>query len=77
MNDKLSTIFPESCLLIVLGVILGIILYFAKVEHYEMDSTVFFFYLLPPVILDAGFFMPNRDFFDNLGTILLYAVIGK
>ena len=32
--------------------------------------------MLPPIILDAGYFMPNRLFFDNMGTILLMAVVG-
>ncbi|CAG7716525.1 unnamed protein product [Allacma fusca] len=32
--------------------------------------------MLPPIILDAGYFMPNRLFFNNLGTILLFAVVG-
>jgi len=32
--------------------------------------------MLPPIILDAGYFMPNRLFFDHLGTILLMAVVG-
>lgn len=32
--------------------------------------------MLPPIILDAGYFMPNRLFFDHIGTILLMAVVG-
>ena len=76
LNNKLSSIFPESCLLILLGVALGIIFYFSGVEHYDMDTDVFFLFLLPPIILEAGYFMPNRAFFDNIGTILLFAVIG-
>ncbi|MBN3271817.1 SL9A3 protein, partial [Polyodon spathula] len=41
-----------------------------------MKPTLFFFYLLPQIVLDAGYFMPNRLFFGNLGAILTYAVIG-
>ena len=76
LNNKLSSVFPESCLLIIFGVALGLILYFANVSGYEMDSHVFFVFLLPPIILEAGYFMPTRAFFDNIGTILLFAVIG-
>ncbi|EJW88873.1 sodium/hydrogen exchanger [Wuchereria bancrofti] len=36
----------------------------------------FFLYLLPPIALDAGYFMPNKDFFRNFGTIMTYAVVG-
>uniref|UniRef100_A0A0K0D5N7 Na_H_Exchanger domain-containing protein n=1 Tax=Angiostrongylus cantonensis TaxID=6313 RepID=A0A0K0D5N7_ANGCA len=31
---------------------------------------------LPPIALDAGYFLPNNAFFTNIGTILLYAVVG-
>ncbi|KAL5279238.1 SLC9A1 family protein [Megaselia abdita] len=77
MTPKLSTIFPESILLIVVGVIIGIVLYFGTTfDVSPLTPNTFFFYMLPPIILDAGYFMPNRLFFDNLGTILLMAVVG-
>ncbi|KHN86901.1 putative Na(+)/H(+) antiporter nhx-3 [Toxocara canis] len=37
---------------------------------------LFFLYLLPPIALEAGYFLPNRPFFRNIGTITLYAVVG-
>ncbi|ELT87433.1 hypothetical protein CAPTEDRAFT_97875 [Capitella teleta] len=76
LNNKLSSWFPESCLLILVGVILGVILWAADVTRIVLDSHTFFLYLLPPIILDAGYFMPNRALFDNIGTILLFSVIG-
>ena len=75
LNNRLSSIFPESCMLIILGLVIGMILYISKVEGYTLNATTFFFYLLPPIILDSGYFMPNRAFFDNLGTILLFAFV--
>ena len=41
-----------------------------------LDSKLFFLYLLPPIILDAGYFLPIRPFTDNMGTILRFAVVG-
>ncbi|XP_022224474.2 sodium/hydrogen exchanger 3 isoform X20 [Drosophila obscura] len=77
MTPKLHLIFPESCLLIVVGVAIGVVLYFCTdVAVSPLTPNTFFFYMLPPIILDAGYFMPNRLFFDNLGTILLMAVVG-
>ncbi|XP_044766575.1 sodium/hydrogen exchanger 3 isoform X3 [Coccinella septempunctata] len=84
MAPKLSKKFPESCLLIFVGVVIGVILVHVTDSVHLTDSAhvspltpdTFFFYMLPPIILDAGYFMPNRLFFDHLGTILLFAVIG-
>ncbi|CAK9832452.1 Sodium/hydrogen exchanger 3 [Anthophora retusa] len=77
MAPKLSKIFPESCLLIVVGVVVGVLLFHASSVHVSpLTPDTFFLYMLPPIILDAGYFMPNRLFFDHLGTILLFAVLG-
>ena len=77
MTPKLHTIFPESCLLVVVGILIGFLL-FLTAGHPPSTLTpgVFFLFMLPPIILDAGYFMPNRLFFDHLGTILLMAVVG-
>nr|CAD7458062.1 unnamed protein product [Timema tahoe] len=77
MAPKLSKIFPESCLLIVVGVVIGMLLFHTSTVHVSpLTPDTFFLYMLPPIILDAGYFMPNRLFFDHLGTILLFAVVG-
>ncbi|CAK9295650.1 unnamed protein product [Gordionus sp. m RMFG-2023] len=65
-------------MLIFLGVLTGIILFFSEVGHieYTLSTSVFFLFLLPPIVLEAGYFMPRRPFFENIGTILLLAVVG-
>ena len=82
MAPKVSHIFPESVMIIILGLVIGGIL-FTTHPDYQKEKIVspltahsFFIYLLPPIIMDAGYFMPNRLFFDHLGTILMFAVIG-
>ncbi|XP_075242866.1 sodium/hydrogen exchanger 3-like isoform X2 [Convolutriloba macropyga] len=79
LSSKITKIVPESCLLVTLGVVASLIFYYAlgaDEKDYNLNSETFFFILLPPVVFDAGYFMPNRAFFQNLGTILMYAVIG-
>ncbi|XP_075897898.1 sodium/hydrogen exchanger 2-like isoform X2 [Nelusetta ayraudi] len=41
-----------------------------------LSSNVFFLYMLPPIVLDSGYFMPTRPFFQNVGTVLWFAVVG-
>ncbi|XP_047461573.1 sodium/hydrogen exchanger 3-like isoform X2 [Mugil cephalus] len=76
-NHHVTNIIPESALLICFGFILGAMIWGADhVQTFSLTPTVFFFYLLPQVILDAGYSMPNKLFFSNMGGILVYAVIG-
>ncbi|XP_042363119.1 sodium/hydrogen exchanger 3-like isoform X2 [Plectropomus leopardus] len=76
-NHHVTSVIPESALLICFGFILGGIIWGAdKVQTFTLTPTVFFFYLLPQIILDAGYSMPNKLFFSNMGAILVYAVIG-
>ncbi|XP_001514675.2 sodium/hydrogen exchanger 2 [Ornithorhynchus anatinus] len=77
LYHKLPTIVPESCLLILVGILLGGIIFGVDEKSPPaMKTDVFFLYLLPPIVLDAGYFMPTRPFFENIGTIFWYAVVG-
>ncbi|KAI3420411.1 hypothetical protein GPALN_003709 [Globodera pallida] len=75
-----QALVPESCCLIILGTLLGLIFWwtgtFAELKFLEFDQKVFFFFLLPPIILEAAYSLNDRAFIDNLGTICLYAVVG-
>uniref|UniRef100_A0A8C3APF1 Sodium/hydrogen exchanger n=1 Tax=Cyclopterus lumpus TaxID=8103 RepID=A0A8C3APF1_CYCLU len=76
-NHHVTSVIPESALLICFGFILGGMIWGADmVQTFKLTPTLFFFYLLPQVILDAGYSMPNKLFFSNMGAILIYAVIG-
>lgn len=77
MTPKLHLICPESCILIVIGVVIGLLLFYTGLTSVgPLTPDVFFLFMLPPIVLDAGYYMPNRSFFDNLGSILTYAVLG-
>ncbi len=73
--------FPESCVLIVIGFLLGSIIYYGLESHHqeffpEFTSALFFNVLLPPIILDAAYALYDRDFLSNLGSVILFAVVG-
>lgn len=72
----ISSIVPESCLLIVVGLLVGGLIKGVGETPPFLQSEVFFLFLLPPIILDAGYFLPLRQFTENLGTILIFAVVG-
>ncbi|KAJ8389409.1 hypothetical protein AAFF_G00119470 [Aldrovandia affinis] len=72
----LSSVVPESCLLIVVGLLVGGLIKVGGDKPPMLDSELFFLCLLPPIILDAGYFLPIRPFTENIGTILMFAVVG-
>ncbi|KAL4220576.1 hypothetical protein ACF0H5_020974 [Mactra antiquata] len=76
----LSSKVPESCLLIILGTVVGAVLYGALPSDEEnqpsLQSDLFFLYLLPPIILESAFSLHDRTFYDNVGTVMIYAVLG-
>ncbi|TEA31472.1 hypothetical protein DBR06_SOUSAS36110004 [Sousa chinensis] len=77
LYNKLPAVVPESCLLIFVGLIMGGLIYSLNDKSPPViNSDIFFLYLLPPIVLDAGYFMPSWPFFENIGTILSYAVVG-
>ncbi|XP_035982790.1 sodium/hydrogen exchanger 2-like isoform X3 [Fundulus heteroclitus] len=76
-SGRVPAIVPESCVLIMVGLLVGGVIY--GVRHSApptLSADAFFLFLLPPIVLDAGYFLPGRLFFENLGTILWYAVLG-
>nr|XP_057904006.1 Na(+)/H(+) exchanger beta-like isoform X3 [Doryrhamphus excisus] len=73
---RVSNVVPESCLLIFVGLLVGGVIKAIRETAPFLDTKLFFLYLLPPIILDAGYFLPIRPFMENLGTILVFAVVG-
>ncbi|KAL2081126.1 hypothetical protein ACEWY4_022979 [Coilia grayii] len=74
---KITIWVPESCLLITVGLIVGAIMHSVHEEPPAvLTSNVFFLYMLPPIVLDSGYFMPTRAFFENIGTVLWFAIVG-
>jgi len=42
----------------------------------QFTPDIFFYLLLPPIILEAAYSLYDKAFFDNISTILVMAVIG-
>ncbi|XP_036612454.1 sodium/hydrogen exchanger 4 [Trichosurus vulpecula] len=77
LYHKLPGLMPESCLLIMVGALVGGIIF--GTDHKSppvMDSSIYFLYLLPPIVLEGGYFMPTRPFFENIGSILWWSGMG-
>ena len=73
---------PESAASMIIGFFLGsLIVAFGshsgqEADFVKFDPTLFFFILLPPIVLEAGYTLDRQSFFSNIGSIFVYAVIG-
>eukprot|EP00118_Oscarella_pearsei_P007051 m.33312 g.33312 ORF g.33312 m.33312 type:complete len:503 (+) comp31800_c0_seq1:75-1583(+) len=76
LSKRLTNVVPESVLLISLGLILGGIFFKTQLAQLQFTSNLFFLYLLPPIVLESGYFIKTAAFFGNSETIILYAIVG-
>jgi NhaP-type Na+/H+ or K+/H+ antiporter len=62
---------------ILIGVIFGLILYFAvEVKELTFNEEIFFYGLLPPMIFAGGYNLKKKDFKKNFIYILTYGLLG-
>lgn len=71
---------PESLAIVFLGAGVGLFLkMMPEVETKRMEAfspTMFFLVLLPPIIFESGYNLHKGNFFQNIGSIMVFAILG-
>lgn len=81
--QKKMHFLPESVAIVCLGAGIGLVLKLISNENFgnwqkeeAFPPTTFFLLLLPPIIFESGYNLHKGNFFQNIGSILVFAIMG-